>query len=211
MKLKKIASLALAGIMAVSMLAACGEGTNNSNSGSSSSQPTTASVVSTVKNAIADKNGDLVITVEENTALNNAMKKYNENNQNLYTQVVEATVRDNVLNLVFTADHFTNDHQLLDSTDMNNFKNAFTGNGQTFWRYAVVSNGAGASVDSVRTLAANQIAESMKGLENVVVSANTTVNIDYTMYVYEGSMVTNDNKTEPYVVAVLKGTSKTNV
>ena len=54
MKLKKIASLALAGIMAVSMLTACGEGTNNSNSGSSSSQPTTASVVSTVKNAIAD-------------------------------------------------------------------------------------------------------------------------------------------------------------
>ena len=42
MKLKKIASLALAGIMAVSMLTACGEGTNNSNSGSSSSQPTTA-------------------------------------------------------------------------------------------------------------------------------------------------------------------------
>ena len=38
MKLKKIASLALAGIMAVSMLTACGEGT--SNSGSSSSEPT---------------------------------------------------------------------------------------------------------------------------------------------------------------------------
>ena len=34
MKLKKIASLALAGIMAVSMLTACGEG------GSSSSEPT---------------------------------------------------------------------------------------------------------------------------------------------------------------------------
>ena len=49
MKLKKIASLALAGIMAVSMLTACGEGTNNGDSGSSSSQPTTASVVSTVK------------------------------------------------------------------------------------------------------------------------------------------------------------------
>ena len=38
MKLKKIASLALAGIMAVSMLTACGEGT--SNSGSSSSENT---------------------------------------------------------------------------------------------------------------------------------------------------------------------------
>ena len=38
MKLKKIASLMLAGIMAVSMLAACGEGKGNGNSGSSSSQ-----------------------------------------------------------------------------------------------------------------------------------------------------------------------------
>ena len=36
MKLKKIASLALAGIMAVSMLAGCKDG-NNGNSGSSSS------------------------------------------------------------------------------------------------------------------------------------------------------------------------------
>ena len=40
MKLKKIASLMLAGIMAVSMLAACGEGNGNSPSSSSSSQPT---------------------------------------------------------------------------------------------------------------------------------------------------------------------------
>ena len=38
MKLKKIASLMLAGIMAVSMLAACGEGTDNGNAGSSSSE-----------------------------------------------------------------------------------------------------------------------------------------------------------------------------
>ena len=43
MKLKKIASLMLAGIMAVSMLAACGEGKGNSNSGSSSSESTGAS------------------------------------------------------------------------------------------------------------------------------------------------------------------------
>ena len=40
--------------------------------------------MSTVKNAIADKNGDLVITVEENTALSDAMKKYNEDNDNFY-------------------------------------------------------------------------------------------------------------------------------
>ena len=44
MKLKKIASLMLAGIMAVSMLAACGEGKGNSNSGSSSSEQTVTTV-----------------------------------------------------------------------------------------------------------------------------------------------------------------------
>ena len=48
MKLKKIASLALAGIMAVSMLAGCGEGINNSNSGSSSSQPTSSGYAASI-------------------------------------------------------------------------------------------------------------------------------------------------------------------
>ena len=211
MKLKKIASLALAGIMAVSMLAACGEGTNNGNSGSSSSQPTTASVVSTVKNAIADKNGDLVITVEENTALNNAMKKFNEDNENLYPQVNEATVRNNVLKNVFTGFTFSDIHRLLDPNNVTSLVTGLTAKDVTGYRYAVVSNGAGSSADSVRTLAANAIAESMKDLQNVVGTDTKTVNISYTMYVYEGSMVTNDNKTEPYVVAVLKATSKTNV
>ena len=142
MKLKKIASLALAGIMAVSMLTACGEGTNNSNSGSSSSQPTTASVVSTVKNAIADKNGDLVITVEENTALNNAMKKFNEDNDNIYPEVNEATVRDNVLDDVFSF-NFGNDQRLLNPTYVTNFVTCLTTSDTTDYRYAVVSNGAG--------------------------------------------------------------------
>ena len=209
MKLKKIASLALAGIMAVSMLAACGEGTNNSNSGSSSSQPTTASVVSTVKNAIADKNSDLVITVEENTALNNAMKKYNEDNTKLYPEVDTATVRDKVLDSVFG--NLADDHRLLDPAKIAKLVHDLTYNDNTLYRYAVVSNGAGSSADSVRTLAANAIAESVKDLQNVVDTGTKTVNISYTMYVYEGSMVTKDNKTEPYVVAVLKATSKTNV
>ena len=211
MKLKKIASLALAGIMAVSMLAACGEGTNNGNSGSSSSQPTTASVVSTVKNAIADKNSDLVITVEENTALNDAMKKYNEDNEHLYPALSEGTVRDEVLNKVFTDATLRVGNNMLGADVLSKLVENLAKKDTTGYRYAVVSNGAGASADSVRTLAANEIAESMKDLQNVVNTGNKTVNISYTMYVYEGSMVTNDNKTEPYVMAVLKATSKTNV
>ena len=52
MKLKKIASLMLAGIMAVSMLAACGEGKGNSSSSSSSSQVTTSNAVTYANNAL---------------------------------------------------------------------------------------------------------------------------------------------------------------
>ena len=212
MKLKKIASLALAGIMAVSMLTACGEGTNNGDSGSSSSQPTTANIVSTVKNAIADKNGDLVITVEENTALSDAMKKYNEDNDRFYPTLSEDSVRDDVLKVVFGVSRLNPDMQLLDANDMDAvIEGNFSGNDNPDYRYAVVSNGAGSSADAVRTLAANQIAESVKDLENVVVQGNKTKNMNYTMYVYEGSMVTNDNKTEPYVIAILKVDAKVNV
>ena len=50
MKLKKIASLALAGLMAVSMLAACG-GNNSSNNGGASSEGTTSTgIVSALNN-----------------------------------------------------------------------------------------------------------------------------------------------------------------
>ncbi len=55
MKLKKIVSLALAGVLAVSMLAGCSNGTSNNNGSSSSEQTTTSSSVADVMNA-AQKN-----------------------------------------------------------------------------------------------------------------------------------------------------------
>ena len=79
MKLKKIASLMLAGIMAVSMLAACGEGKGNSSSSSSSSE------VTNVSNAAAGINAELddakgVISFTGNEELANAVKNYYKNN-----------------------------------------------------------------------------------------------------------------------------------
>ena len=54
MKLKKIASLMLAGIMAVSMLAACGEGKGNDNgAGSSSSEQTSSGYAASILNDTA--------------------------------------------------------------------------------------------------------------------------------------------------------------
>ena len=52
MKLKKIASLALAGIMAVSMLAGCKDGTSQEDPSSSSQVPTTANVVTYANDAL---------------------------------------------------------------------------------------------------------------------------------------------------------------
>ena len=68
MKLKKIASLALAGIMAVSMLAGCKDG-GNSNSGSSSENTNTAAGYSSTlaENLSADAKKDY-ITYQDNSA-----------------------------------------------------------------------------------------------------------------------------------------------
>ena len=78
MKLKKIASLALAGIMAVSMLAACGEGTNNGNSGSSSentNQNTGYSAYILDKTDVAK----LYVTAEDDARLTSAVKAVAKN------------------------------------------------------------------------------------------------------------------------------------
>ena len=73
MKLKKIASLALAGIMAVSMLTACGEGDSNST--------VTPPVDNTTSTGLSAQLGDEAsaltnskVTFADSTALNNALK-----------------------------------------------------------------------------------------------------------------------------------------
>ena len=73
MKLKKIVSLALAGIMAVSMLTACGEGDSNS-----TVTPPVDNTTSTGLSAqLGDEASDLTnskVTFADSTALNNALK-----------------------------------------------------------------------------------------------------------------------------------------
>ena len=73
MKLKKIASLMLAGIMAVSMLAACGEGTGNNNGGASS-QPTapTSTTTTDLYNKL-DKDNQKNISPLADTDLDSAL------------------------------------------------------------------------------------------------------------------------------------------
>ena len=79
MKLKKIASLALAGIMAVSMLAGCKDG-GNGNSGSSSSENTnTTSNVTESVLAKSSKAVNNVLTVNADDTLDEAVTFAAEN------------------------------------------------------------------------------------------------------------------------------------
>ena len=75
MKLKKIASLALAGIMAVSMLAGCKDG-GNGNGGSSSSEPTNpATGISTIFYNELSKAAQNALKMSDSSELNNALTK----------------------------------------------------------------------------------------------------------------------------------------
>ncbi|OUQ37141.1 hypothetical protein [Faecalibacterium sp. An121] len=75
MKLKKIASLALAGIMAVSMLTACGEGGNGNNGGENppADQGTSAGLSAEILNMSAYRTVKNVNGVDS-VSLNNAVK-----------------------------------------------------------------------------------------------------------------------------------------
>ena len=75
MKLKKIASLALAGIMAVSMLAGCKDG-GNGNNGSSSSEPTNpATGISTIFYNELSKAAQNSLEMSDSSELNSALTK----------------------------------------------------------------------------------------------------------------------------------------
>ena len=75
MKLKKIASLALAGIMAVSMLAGCKDG-GNGNNGSSSSEPTNpATGISTIFYNELPKAAQNALKMSDSSELNSALTK----------------------------------------------------------------------------------------------------------------------------------------
>lgn len=100
MKLKKMISLALAGIMAISMLTACG-GKGESNSGNTETPVAPAAGVSGKIQSLLDK-GDL-ITLTDNatyqTYLSAAIKKAKLDGSNVYTDTGLRLVSTEVLSL----------------------------------------------------------------------------------------------------------------
>ena len=72
MKLKKIASLMLAGVMAVSMLAGCSNGSNNNDS---SNEPTVATGIVAAMNAGQSATNKVKVTFTSNSSVKDALTK----------------------------------------------------------------------------------------------------------------------------------------
>ena len=99
MKLKKIASLMLAGVMAVSMLTACGNngGTGNGNNGNENPDPTpaTTSVVDAVNKGQSAANAvkiDFTVNSELDNALAKAVSVYGNDADEDITGIIGTTV-----------------------------------------------------------------------------------------------------------------------
>ena len=112
MKLKKIASLALAGIMAVSMLAGCKDGTNQEDPSSSSSEVTVTSGAAAALNSAMTRNGDM-LSFKDDSDLDKNLEAYfklhpikgDEWNTANYGKIYE-NADNKELNDVVSADHW---------------------------------------------------------------------------------------------------------
>ena len=223
MKLKKIASLALAGIMAVSMLTACDTTSNNQpNVPNQPEEPTASDVVSAVEAGIKSWNSDLEITVESSGNMDTFIEKVFDLNTDRKTlnDTIEAT-----LEYVFNLDHWgtvkATGHEFANPSFVENshvvsFLNNDEGaldelaTGDTVWSYAIVEV-TKASGDA-NVAAGNVIGEALQNLQNTVDVQNVQnvgnkydhMNVDYTMFVTNEDAVMANNSTVTYVIAVLK-------
>ena len=205
MKLKKIASLMLAGIMAVSMLAACGEGnTINENPGSSSEVPSTSAVVSTVSSVLKTQKSNLTVDVKESPFLNDRLDeiiakhtlKDIKNGDYVEDGVNAAFGVTGAMNLATNVLNFTN----------NTYLNNVDFDGEDFWVYAVIDNGDVSATEN-QILAAKYIADKLNAMnakDEIVVAADEVYNMDATLYVAQRDVTDVGDKDVPVVFAVLK-------
>ena len=157
MKLKKILSLAAAGVMAVSMLTACGEGANEIIDPTPNPTPSASTVVSTFEDAIK-AHSKATVNVVESEKLNARIDAIND--KLTYAEMMPGgKVSNNFVDAIesaFGVDEMTN---LMESD-----KPAALECG-THWYYAVVDAGA-VSGTTALNWAANEIADQMSALED---------------------------------------------
>ena len=218
MKLKKIASLALAGVMAMSMLTACGSTIDDTKEPTQPQEPVVADVVSAVEKGIKAHNSDLEINVTTSQNMDAAIE---EVFGTLTDFKISETVLVTTLRAVFGMKDFGSDYDLgyensnfIDHPEslewMNNQQTgAVYKDGDSTWVYAYIP----VHNNAFDTQAGEAIGYALRGLENVIPSAADdaigslnyeNLNVDYTMYVTAQDATMSNNSVVTYVVAVLK-------
>ena len=204
----------LAGVMAVSMLTACGGSTTNDNEQNNKpEEPTVADVVSDVKAGIKSWNSDLEITVESSKNMDAAIKKGADLNTN-YKTTEENIV--NTLNYVFAQKMTVANSDFIDNTGVvtwlnnaNSDGNKGYKDGDTAYAFAVVP----VTNTAFDKNAGDMIGYALRDLKNIVPTKTDNasnalsyenLNVDYTMYVTAQDATMANNSVVTYVIAVLK-------
>ena len=215
MKLKKIASLMLAGIMAVSMLAACGEGNNiNENPGSSSSEPTVQnSAIAEALNDDLSANQAALLSFSSNAKLASLLNRIATDDEDfeqwdaliqdadrphLITRADAAYFND-VAGIVNAAYNGSNPDVLFSAGDIStNHDDNLT------YLYIYTVDGSMTEVSEIAAAVMN----GANGLQDLVYDTAGVVNAAAIDYEYDGYAemvkVTNDNSSDTaYIVAVM--------
>ena len=213
MKLKKIASLALAGIMAVSMLAGCKDGGNgNGGSSSSGTTVTAAPIVSAMNNELSEKQKEQ-LSFASNAKLAAAVAKGAEKvtyediqNASVPTLLSYANNNNDIIDEI--EDQFAGvlpEVEMLADSAARHLENY----DQTYiWTYLV--DGSVASTDKIAEYVMNGV-NGMKDMfyEGGNISGNDDFSHAYKGYI-EMTKVTNDNTGDScYLVAVMVEKSST--
>ena len=229
MKLKKILSLAAAGVMAVSMLTACGEGASEIVDPTPNPTPSASTVVSTFEDAIK-AHSKATVNVVESEKLNARIDAIND--KLTYAEMMhDGKADENFVNAIESAFGES------EMTDLMEGKKPADLECGTHWYYAVVDAGA-VSGTTALNWAANEIADRMSALEDeyirdefmtgvgggvvvggrrgyghkpsqgvvggVVFEQNVAHTADYTMFVKQVNMTATGDTEVPITIAVLK-------
>ena len=217
MKLKKIASLMLAGIMAVSMLAGCNGGNAIDDNKDDEKTNVATGIVGAVEGAIKLKNSKLVISVKENQVMSDALQKkvFDENTANAIKADADDSEVLGVLNAVFPVTD-TNGGSKITASDN------FTGSnyvslddaqktaGKKYYAYTVITSDEHYGFD-FNTYAANVIAEALADLGNSFRPSGDNSNAvdgSYTMYLCRVDDKDSSEKDVPFLVAVIEANYK---
>ena len=214
MKLKKIASLALAGIMAVSMLTACGSTIDDTQKPNQPQEPAASDVVSAVEAGIKSWNSDLKIDVKSSNNMDKAIEQVFDSYTDYKDREFMVVTTLNTVFGLYSLDYKTGmtvaDSSLVNTVgiidQLNNENKSYVA-GDTAWAYAMVP----VTKVAFDTDAGDKIGHALEGLENVVESKTDAgagkyeyMNVNYTLYVTAEDAVMANNNTNSYVIVVLK-------